>query len=286
MPSSFSKSPGTYVALAAGTAVTAYAGNKAYKSYFQKPSSEVIDLNIQSVEIDPVEHIRRGVQYTDIDINSYYKTIYPKVQTLGDVFYHGYSVSNNGPCLTDVDLSNKVAPVHWISYGIALERIRYIGSHIWTHAKLIPLQSKVAILSINRMEYIFAEHACYMYGFTVIGLYTSYDAATILSLLDKTETEVLIVDNLSRIDSFKNELLRMTQLKEILVMDEITGDENEKIQNIPSVLKTMQQAEVRPIPKINPDDIATFVLTSGTTGKKNLNSQSYFFEFIFQENPN
>jgi long-subunit acyl-CoA synthetase (AMP-forming) len=78
----------------------------------------------------------------------------------------------------------------------------------------------------------------------------------------------------------------MTQLKEILVMDEITGDENEKIQNIPSVLKTMQQAEVRPIPKINPDDIATFVLTSGTTGKKNLNSQSYFFEFIFQENPN
>jgi long-chain acyl-CoA synthetase len=276
MPSSFSKSRGTYAALAAGTVVTAYAGTKAYKSYFQRTPSEVIDLNNQSVEIDPVEHIRRGIQYTDVDINSYYKTIYPNVQTLGDVFYHGYSVSNNGPCLTDVDLSNKVSPLHWISYGTALERIRYIGSHIWTQAKLTPMQSKVAILSINRLEYIFAEHACYMYGFTVIGLYTTYDAATILSLLEKTETEVLIVDSLNRIDSIKNELLRMTQLKEILVMDEITCNENEKLQSIPSVLKTMQQAEVRPIPKINPDSIATFILTSGTTGKKNPNSKSYF----------
>ena len=31
----------------------------------------------------------------------------------------------------------------------------------------------------------------------------------------------------------------------------------------------MQQSDVRPRPKIDPDSIATFILTSGTTGKKN-----------------
>jgi long-chain acyl-CoA synthetase len=135
------------------------------------------------------------------------------------------------------------------------------------------MQSKVAILSMNRPEYTFVEHACYMYGFTVIALYTTYDAQTILSLLDKTQFEVLIVDNLDRIKSFKNELLQNTQLKEILIMDEVTSDENEKIKTIPMVLKSMQQADVRPIPKIDPESIATFILTSGTTGNKNQNSK-------------
>jgi len=268
MPSSFSKSPGTYAALAV---VGAYAGTRAYKSYVQQKTGDVIDLNNQSVEIDPVEHIRRGVEYADIDINTYYKTICPTVQTLGDVFYHGYSNSNNGPCLTNVDLSNKVSPVHWIPYSTALERIRYIGSHIWTEAKLTPMQSKVAILSINRIEYSFAEHACYMYGFTVVALYTTYDAATILSLLEKTQIEVLIVDNFDRIKSFKNQLLQNTQLKEILTMDELTSDENKKIKSITTVLKTMQQADVRPLPKIDPDSIATLILTSGTTGNEEKN---------------
>ena len=286
MPSSHSKSRGTYAAIAAGTIVAAYAGAKAYQSRLEPVVAEPIDLNKQTVEIDPVEHIRRGVQYADIDLFSYYKSVCPNVQTLGDIFCRGYADSNNGPCLTDVDLSNKTAPTNWISYGTALERIRYIGSHMWTKAKLTPMQSKVAILSSNRAEYVFVEHACYMYGFTVIGLYTTYDAKTILSLLQRTKTDVLVVDNLNRINSFKTELLRMEGLKEILVMDEIPTGENSKLQSIPSVLKTTQQADVRPIPKVDPESIATFILTSGTTGSMKFHFPSSFLSLIFQVNQN
>jgi hypothetical protein len=274
MPSSFSKSTGTYAAIATGAVVATYAGARAFNSRNQSKKDDGIDLNNQTVEIDPVEHIRRCTLYKDVDIYSYYKTIYPSVQTLGDVFYHGYSISNNGPCLTNVDLSNKISPLHWISYSIALEKIRYIGTHLWTTAKLTPMQSKVAIISVNRAEYSFVEHACYMYGFIVVALYTSYDSATILSMLEKTDTEVLVVDNLDRIKSFKNELLQMTQIKQILVMDELTTNENEKIQTISTIFKTMQQADIRPLPKIDPDSIATFILTSGTTGKRQQSSEN------------
>ena len=82
------------------------------------------------------------------------------------------------------------------------------------------MQSKVAIISLNRPEYSFVEHACYMYGFIVLALYTTYDSSTILSLLEKTQAEVLVVDNLDRIESFKNQLLENNHIKEILVMDE------------------------------------------------------------------
>jgi long-chain acyl-CoA synthetase len=128
------------------------------------------------------------------------------------------------------------------------------------------MKSTVAIISLNRPEYVFVEYACYTYGFTVLALYTTYDSTTILSILERTQTEVLIVDNLDRIELFKNQLLEKNYIKEILVMDNVTSNENDKIKNIPSILKTMQQSDVRPRPKIDPESIATFILTSGTTG--------------------
>jgi long-subunit acyl-CoA synthetase (AMP-forming) len=265
MPSS-SKSNGTYAALAAGAVVAAYAGTHAYKSRVQQKFNDGIDVKNQTVEIDPVEHIRRCVFYKDIDIYSFYKTIHPNVQTLGDIFYQGYSTSNDGPCIAFVDPSNKAQPLHWISYSMALERIRLVGSHLWTEAKLTTMQSKVAIISLNRPEYVFVEHACYMYGFIVLALYTTYDPETILSLLEKTGVEVLVVDNLERIESFKTQLWEKHYIKEILVMDNITSNENKKIKSMPTILTTMQQSDVRPRPKIDPDSIATFILTSGTTG--------------------
>jgi hypothetical protein len=264
--SSFSKSNGAYAALAAGAVVATYAGTHAYKSRLQQKYDDGIDLKNQTVEIDPVEHIRRCTFYKDIDIFSFYKTIHPNLQTLGDIFYHGYSLSQNGPCIAYVDLKNTTEPLHWISYSMALERIRLIGSHLWTDTRLTPLKSTVAIISLNRPEYSFVEHACYMYGFTVLALYTTYDASTILSVLERTQAEVLVIDYLDRIESFKNQLLEKNYIKEILVMDDIKTNENKKIKTIPTILKTMQQSDVRPRPNIDPESIVTFILTSGTTG--------------------
>jgi acyl-CoA synthetase (AMP-forming)/AMP-acid ligase II len=265
MPSS-SKSNSTYAALAAGAVVATYAGTHAYKTRIQKKHDDGIDLKNQTVEIDPVEHIRRCTFYKDVDIYSFYKSIYPTVQTVGDVFYHGYSASNNGPCVAFLDPANKSEPLHWITYSMALERIRFIGSHLWTEAKLTPMKSTVAIISSNRPEYSFVEHACYVYGFTVLALYTTYNSATILPILDKTQAEVIVVDKLDRIESFKNQLLEKNYIKEILVMDDVTNNDNEKIKNISTILKAMQQSDVRPRPNVDPESIATFILTSGTTG--------------------
>ena len=123
-------------------------------------------------------------------------------------------------------------------------------------------------ISLNRPEYSFVEHACYMYGFIVVGLHTSYNPSTILSILDKTKTEVIVVDNLDRIESFKTQLLEKNYIKGILITDNVTSNKNEKIKDIPKILKTKQQSDVRPRPNIDPDSIATFILTSGTIGER------------------
>jgi acyl-CoA synthetase (AMP-forming)/AMP-acid ligase II len=68
-------------------------------------------------------------------------------------------------------------------------------------------------------------------------------------------------------------------------MDNVTTNENKKVQNIPKILKTMQQSDIRPQLKIDPEIIATYILTSGTTGlKEKKNSQKYLIIFIFKAN--
>ncbi|CAF4948113.1 unnamed protein product [Rotaria sp. Silwood1] len=252
--------------LVRGVTVT-YINTRTYQTRIQRLHHDGIDLNQQSVEINPVEHIRRCTFYKDLDIWTLYKTICPNVRTLGDVLYEGCVASNNGQCVGILQSSNSTESIQWLSYLTVIERSRIIGSYLWTSAKLKPMQSKVAIISSNRPEYLFVEQACYMYGFILVNLYTSYDSATIMSLLNRTKAEVLVVDNIERIQSIQNDLLKNDQLKEIIVMDDAICDKQSKIRSISSILKTMKTNDIRERPNIEPDNIATFIMTSGTTGE-------------------
>jgi long-chain acyl-CoA synthetase len=236
-----------------------------YKRYIKRLYNDGIDIKQQSVEINSIERIRRCVFYKDVDLYSFYKTTCPNVRTLGDGLNEGYIISKDGPCVGIFQSSDDgVNSMQWLSYSKVIEQSEYIGSYLWTKLKLTPVQSKVVILSSNRSDYLFVEQACYMYGFIVISLYTTYDAAAIQNVLQRTQAEVLVIDNIERIRSFQDQLLNNNQIKEIIVMDEINYDENSKIRPLSSIFKTMDICER---PTIDPDDIATFILTSGTTGE-------------------
>ncbi|CAF0772173.1 unnamed protein product [Rotaria sordida] len=238
-----------------------------YKKRIQRLYNDGINLEQQTVEINPIERIRRCSLYKNDDIWTLYKTTYPNVRTLGDALHEGYINSKDGPCIGVLKSSNGVDSLQWLSYSNVKEQCRYIGSYLWAKTKLTPMQSKVAILSANRPEYLFVEQACYKYGFIVISLYTTYDAATILNVLQRTQSDVLVVDNIERIQTFQDELLKSNQIKEILVMDDGNYDENSKIRSLSTIFKSITNNYLCERPIVNPDSIATFILTSGTTGE-------------------
>lgn len=232
----------------------------------QKLHHDGIDLKKQSVETNPIEHIRRCTFYKDLDIWTLYKTICPNVRTLGDTLYEGCIASNDGPCVGILQPSNIKEPIQWLSYSMVIERSRIIGSYLWTAGKLIPMQSKVAVMSANRAEYLVIEQACFMYGFTVVNLYTSYNSTTVMNLLRRTQAEILVVDSVERIQLLKDDLLHNNQVKKIIVMDDLVCETQSKIQSMPSILKTMATNDIRERPLIDPNTIALFIMTSGTTG--------------------
>ncbi len=264
MLQTLSKSRPTNTLLTLRSISLIHANRFTYKRRIQRLYNDGLDVKQQSVEINPIEHIRRCSLHKGTDIWTLYKTMCPNVRTLGDALDEGCAASNDGPCVGYIQSSNGTESLEWFSYSTVIERSRCIGSYLWTKSKLTPKQSKVVFLSSNRPEYFFAEQGCYMYGFIVISLYTTYDAAAIQNVLQRTQAEVLFIDNIERIRSFQDQLLNNNQIKEIIVMDEINYDENSKIRPLSSIFKTMDICER---PTIDPDDIATFILTSGTTGE-------------------
>ncbi|CAF1504649.1 unnamed protein product [Adineta ricciae] len=240
-----------------------------YQKRIQSYYDDGINLKQQSIEINPIERIRRCSLHKDDDIWTLYKTMCPDVRTLGDALDEGCRVSNNGPCIGTIQTSNGVPSLQWFSYSTVIERSQSIGTYLWTRTELIPSKSKVAILSSNRAEYLFCEQGCYMYGFIVVSIYTTYDDVAIQNILQRTEAEVLIVDNLARIQSIRDKLLNNNQIKEIIVMDDIIYDainEKSKIRSVSSIFKTVKPTDRNERPMIAPNDTATFILTSGTTG--------------------
>ncbi|CAF4114551.1 unnamed protein product, partial [Adineta steineri] len=127
---------------------------RTYKTRVQQLHHDGIDYNQQSIETKADEHIRRCTFYKDLDIWTLYKTICPNVRTLGDVLYEGRTASNNGSCVGILQSSNSTKSIKWLSYSMAIERSLMIGSYLWKSANLTPMQSKVAIMSSNRPEYL------------------------------------------------------------------------------------------------------------------------------------
>jgi len=238
--------------------------NLSYRAHIQRLYNDGIDLKQQSVEIHPTERIRRCAFYKDVDLYSFYKTICPNVRTLGDGLYEGYIASRDGPCVGTLSPET----IQWLSYSTVIKQSQTIGSYFWSKTKLKPSESKVAILSANRPEYLFVEQACYQYGFIVISLYTTYNSETVLNVIGRTQADVLVVDNFERIRAYQNELLNHKHIKEILVLDDIKDDpKNKKIRSLSSIFKTMENVNLHSRPYIDPDSIATLILTSGTTGE-------------------
>ncbi|CAF4040789.1 unnamed protein product [Rotaria sordida] len=241
-----------------------------YESRIRRMYNDGIDVKQQTVEINSVERIRRCLLHKNDDIWTFYKTMHPNVRTLGDTLNEGYVTSNDGPCVGIIQSSNGINSLQWLPYSKVIEKSRCIGSYLWVETKLTPMQSKVAILSANRAEYLFVEQACYQYGFIVVSLYTTYDSATILNILQKTQVEVLVVDNLERIRTIQNDLFNNNQIKEILVMDDSNYNEKNKIRSISTIFKSIQHNDIRERPIVDPNSIATLILTSGTTGEPKL----------------
>ncbi len=133
---------------------------------------------------------------------------------------------------------------------------------IWGIAK----GHRVAILSENRPEWAIADYAALAIGAVVVPIYTTLTPDQVAFLLRDSGTRVIFLS--SRTQLKKIQAIRdNTPLERIVMMDEVIPPEADPMEAIMADGPEGRDDAFDALAKsIKPDDLATLVYTSGTTG--------------------
>lgn len=129
--------------------------------------------------------------------------------------------------------------------------------------------TNIGLFSINRTEWVVAEHACYMYGLISIPLYDTLGTEAIIHIMNITETAIVAAT------SDKAKLLldlssNLSFLKYIIVMDSVPKALVEQARAADITIFSFREIEAQgesdklPPAETNADTVATICFTSGS----------------------
>ena len=137
--------------------------------------------------------------------------------------------------------------------------------------------SKVAIMSDNRYEWVVSDLAILSIGAVTVPIYPTLHSSTVEYMLKNSDTQIIILSNKEQLFKVLDVRARLHKLQKIIIMENdlslIDGKDIVLFQNFIEIgknqlsnqefllrLKTLQNA-------ISPDDLASIIYTSGTTGE-------------------
>ena len=189
------------------------------------------------------------------------------IATLNDIFFA--AVERNLDRIMLYREAGKWKPIAAREFGSSVARTARL-----LHECGLRAGDRVAILSENRPEWPTADIASLLLGAVTVPLYTTLTPEQTAFVLNDAGCRVIFVSSDHQLHKVLS-ILPQTQLEKIVVMDpvEFTGDlapfaarcvtMNQIMAAGPDILDTEIEQRAR---SIAPDDLATIVYTSGTTG--------------------
>lgn len=125
---------------------------------------------------------------------------------------------------------------------------------------------RVAIMMGNCPDWVIFDQAAYSLGLVVVPIYTNDRTENIRYILENANVKVFFIDEPSRCEALLNNTdLNLKDLLRMVTHKDISQYKNPILKNVkdwlPSYAETINRVQ------IEPDDLATIVYTSGTTGK-------------------
>ncbi|GHA67592.1 AMP-dependent synthetase/ligase [Pontibacter akesuensis] len=124
---------------------------------------------------------------------------------------------------------------------------------------------KVAIISFNRPEWVFADFGIQQVGATSVPMYPTITEEDYRYIFNDAEVKVIFVADASLYNKVVAATRGMEGVKEIYTFDEVSGAKNWK--EVLELGKGEDVQQLEPLKAaVQPDDILTIIYTSGTTG--------------------
>ncbi|MBW6486238.1 MAG: long-chain fatty acid--CoA ligase [Syntrophobacterales bacterium] len=157
------------------------------------------------------------------------------------------------------------------SWNEYYERARAVGLGLWSLG--VRKGEMIAILSENRLEWLYADMGALGIGACVIPIYPTLAAEEIEYIVNNSEAKVIIPENQNQLEKVLEIVDKCPRLEKIIVMEEAEAKGHPRIISFRALLE-LGRNEHAADPKlfeklsreVTADDLATIVYTSGTTG--------------------
>jgi len=158
------------------------------------------------------------------------------------------------------------------SWNEYYERARAVGLGLYSLG--IRKGQMVALLADNRLEWLYADLGTLGIGAVVIPVYQTLVSEEIEYILNNSESKIIIVENKTQLKKVLDIEKKCPALEKIVVMEEKDADKSHpKIMTFNELMdlgrkKYAEDAALfeKLAQDVTPDDLATLVYTSGTTG--------------------
>lgn len=126
---------------------------------------------------------------------------------------------------------------------------------------------RVAIMMRNCPDWVVFDQAAYSLGLVVVPIYTNDRTENIRYILENANIKVFFIEDPLRCEALLNEdaTSELTDLLRIVTYEDISAYPNPQLAQVENWLPSYTETITRE--NIEPDDLATIVYTSGTTGR-------------------
>ena len=156
--------------------------------------------------------------------------------------------------------------ITWRDYGEAVKRV---GKAL--HAAGFKPGDKMSLLSGNRPEWHFADIGCMSFGGVTAPVYTTNSPEQVAYIVGHSDSKIACVENVVQLEKILKMRSELPDLVRVVVFEGYEGNgDNELVVSWDDFLASAADVDDGiyddATAAIKPEDIATFVYTSGTTG--------------------
>lgn len=182
----------------------------------------------------------------------------PQISSIQELLIRSAEEYQDKLALEDLNPS----PIQQVMYGELLNYVLKFGSALRELG--FKERSHIAVIGENRVQWAISFLTCMAFNYVVVPIDKNLTENEILNIIHESDSEGVIFSG-NFIDVFAEHKHSLKRVKHLICMDE-TSDEN-KFLNMKKLLDKASPFEIEDLPKINPDEVAEIIFTSGSLGR-------------------
>lgn len=153
-------------------------------------------------------------------------------------------------------------PINRVTYEELLNNIKRFGNSL---KKLgINERTHIAIIGENRVQWSISFLTTMCFNYVAVPIDKNLNQNEIFNIIHESDAEVIIFSE-SYKELFETTHISLKRLKHFICMDEVSTDSN--FLEMKKLIKESELIVNKELPKINPEDLAEIIFTSGSLGR-------------------